>query len=300
MISALFSHQKYLFSRLKYLCLFILLLLVASPGFANAPDLLLANQYHSRLELADYRVSEKLDGVRAYWNGKELLSRQGNRFAVPAWFVENFPDHPLDGELWLGREAFDELSGIVRRSQPHEGWRRVRFMVFDLPDSDAIFDIRLQQLSAVVEESGSPFLTVVEHLPATTHKDLMRDLDAIVAAGGEGLMLRKADSLYRAGRSGDLLKVKKREDAEAKVIGHIPGKGKYTGQMGALLVEMPDGRRFRLGTGFTDAVRAAPPAPGSWVTFTYQGLTSKGLPRFASFWRERPEADLPEELMSVP
>lgn len=288
------------FPYLKHLSLLVCTLLFCCSGFANTPDLLLANQYHSHIVLSHYRVSEKLDGVRAYWNGQELLSRQGNRFAVPDWFVEDFPDQPLDGELWLGREAFDELSGIVRRSQPHEGWRRVRFMVFDLPDSSDIFDSRLQQLKALVEQSGSPFLSVVEHLPATTHKALMRQLDAIVAAGGEGLMLRKADSLYRGGRSGDLLKVKKREDAEAKVIGHIPGKGKYTGQMGALLVEMPDGRRFRLGTGFTDAVRASPPAPGSWVTFTYQGLTSKGLPRFASFWRERPESDLPEALRSAP
>lgn len=299
MISSLFFRLTCLFAHLKPL-LFVLLLPIPLSGFASSPELLLASQYHSGLNLADYRVSEKLDGVRAYWNGTALLSRQGNRFAVPAWFSENFPDRQLDGELWMGRESFDELSGIVRRNQPHEGWRRVRFMVFDLPDSRDIFDSRLQQLKEVVRQSGSPYLFVVEHLPATTHKALMRDLDSIVAAGGEGLMLRKADSTYRGGRSDDLLKVKKREDAEAKVVRHIPGKGKYTGQMGALLVEMPDGRRFRLGTGFTDAVRAAPPAPGSWVTFTYQGLTSKGLPRFASFWRERPEVDLPNESTAVP
>lgn len=261
--------------------------------FAQAPKLLLADHYSPHLPLANYRVSEKLDGVRAYWDGRQLVSRQGNVFAAPAWFVAKFPAQPLDGELWLGRGRFDELSGIVRQNLPHEGWRQVRFMVFDVPASDAVFDERLAQLHTQVKNSGSEFLAVVEHTPASTHKMLMAQLDDIVAKGGEGLMLRRGDSLYRAGRTGDLIKVKKLQDAEAQVIAHLPGKGKYLGKMGALLVELPDGKRFKVGTGFSDAQRAAPPAIGSWITFTYRGYTNTGLPRFASFLRERPAEDLP-------
>lgn len=260
---------------------------------AQAPKLLLADHYSPHLPLANYRVSEKLDGVRAYWDGRQLVSRQGNVFAAPAWFVAKFPAQPLDGELWLGRGRFDELSGIVRQSLPHEGWRQVRFMVFDLPASDAVFDERLVQLQTLVTQSGSEFLTVIEHAPASTHQALMAQLDDIVAKGGEGLMLRRGDSLYRAGRTNDLIKVKKLQDAEAQVIAHLPGKGKYLGKMGALLVELPDGKRFKVGTGFSDAQRAAPPAIGSWITFTYRGYTNTGLPRFASFLRERPAEDLP-------
>ncbi|MDY6948586.1 MAG: DNA ligase, partial [Pseudomonadota bacterium] len=118
---------------------------------------------------------------------------------------------------------------------------------------------------------------------------LHRHLDAIAAAGGEGVMLHREDSLYRAERSDDLLKLKPYQDAEARVVAHLPGQGKYLGMLGALLVRAADGTQFRIGTGFTDEQRRQPPPVGSWVTYSYHDRTGRGIPRFARFLRARPD-----------
>jgi len=253
----------------------------------GAPELALAGKYAGGLDLADYWVSEKLDGVRAYWDGKKLISRGGNAFAAPAWFVAAFPAAPLDGELWLGRGRFEETASVVTRSAPHEGWRQLRYMVFDLPASALPFDERLRELRALAAAADSPYLAVVAQEKIADHAALARRLDAVVAAGGEGLMLRRGSALYRGGRSGDLLKFKKFDDAEARVVAHNPGKGKFRGMMGSVTVEMENGTRFRIGSGFTNAQRRNPPPIGGTVTFRHQGLTAKGVPRFPVFWRLR-------------
>ena len=250
----------------------------------------LANAYRADIDLSRYWVSEKLDGVRARWDGEALYSRRGNRFNAPAWFVAGFPAEALDGELWMGRRTFDALSGAVRRKSPDaDAWRRIRYMVFDLPGLQGPFDERLQRMRQMFEDPPSPHIALVEQFRVASEAELMATLDRVVAGGGEGLMLRDGRSLHRAGRSDDLLKLKTYEDAEAVVVAHLPGKGKYTGQLGSLLVEMPDGRRFRLGTGFTDADRRDPPHLGATVTYKYTGTTVNGIPRFASFLRVRDE-----------
>ncbi|TCT18201.1 DNA ligase [Thiobaca trueperi] len=261
-----------------------------NPASSGKPALMLANTYQEGIDLSVYWVSEKLDGVRAYWNGKRLVSRGGNPIQSPDWFTAGFPSEPLDGELWMGRGTFERLSGAVRRQTPDpDVWRTVRFMVFDLPGVDAPFGQRLQSLRRILAGSPSHYLAPVEQFRVADHAELMARLDAVVAAGGEGLMLHRDGSSYRAGRTNDLLKVKPYQDAEARVIGHLPGQGKYAGMLGALLVEDREGRRFRLGSGFTDAQRRDPPSVGSLVTFKYRGYTNKGTPRFASFLRVRAE-----------
>lgn len=276
-------------SRLIYSA-YLLLLLFMPPVLADAPGLLLAKVYSDQEDLAQWWVSEKLDGVRAYWDGRHLISRQGNRFAAPAWFTAGFPDTPLDGELWMGRGTFDELSGTVRQQTPDDAqWRKVRYMVFDMPVPDLTFDERLARLTQLITEQGIDQLQLVKQYKVNNEQALMDDLEQVVARGGEGLMLHRGTSRYRAARSDDLLKLKTYEDAEAVVIAHLPGKGKYQGMMGALLVEMPDQRRFKIGTGFSDAQRADPPPIGSTITYKYFGKTSTQLPRFASFLRVRDE-----------
>ena len=237
-------------------------LLCASLLAAENPAPSLAKVYRGDVDLDYYWVSEKLDGVRALWDGAALYSRRGNRFNAPAWFVEGFPAAALDGELWMGRGTFEELSGTVRRRQTPDdaAWRRVRYMVFDLPGSPERFDERLRELGRLLADAPSARLVLVEQFRVASEAELMATLDRVVAAGGEGLMLRDGRSLHRSGRSDDLLKLKTYEDAEAVVVAHIPGKGKYADMMGSLVVEMPDGRRFKLGTGFTDAERRDPPA----------------------------------------
>ena len=274
--------------RFVFAALLALTASAAPAGEAEAPSLLLANVYRDDVDLDRYWVSEKLDGVRAYWDGERLRSRKGNPINAPSWFVEHLPRVPLDGELWMGRGTFERLSGAVRRRDPDEAqWRGIRFMVFDLPSSPATFDRRLQRLREMFETLASPHVALVEHFRVAGRAELMERLDRVVAGGGEGLMLHRGGSRYAGGRSDDLLKLKKHQDAEAVVIGHLPGKGRLAGLLGALLVETPEGLRFRLGSGFSDDERRDPPPPGATVTYKYYGKTRKGVPRFASFLRVR-------------
>lgn len=259
------------------------------------PRLMLATDYRGGGDASNYWVSEKLDGVRGRWDGRQLWTRGGQRISAPAWFTAKWPAIAMDGELWMGRGRFDEVSGLVRSGQPADAaWRRVRFMVFDLPDHGGVFEARVMQMRTLLPAVGVAWLQPVAQFRVDDAEQLDARLRQVVAAGGEGLMLHHRNAHYATGRSDSLLKYKPFQDAEARVVGHAPGKGKYENMLGALLVETPDGRRFRLGTGFTDIQRAEPPAVGSMVTYRYNGLTSKGLPRFARFLRVRHDPPPPD------
>lgn len=269
-----------------------LLALAAFPALpalaADAPALLLAQVYRPGLPLQDYWVSEKYDGVRGFWDGRTLRTRGGETVQAPAWFTAGWPEVPMDGELWAGRGRFSHAQSTTRQQQPGDvAWRQIRFMVFDLPGDKGTFDQRLPALSALVESLGQPWVQAVPQRRVANDAALQALLHRTVRAGGEGLMLHRGASLYRAGRSDDLIKVKTHEDTEARVVAHLPGKGRHAGRLGALLVETPSGQRFRLGAGFSDADRERPPPVGSWVTYRFRGTHDGGLPRFASFVRER-------------
>ena len=128
---------------LHFLLCSCVLFLVDAAVAEERPAIMLAQTYHSGLDVSQYWVSEKLDGVRARWDGKQLLSRGGNVFATPLWFVEGFPDQPLDGELWIARERYEDVMSIVTRMTPHEGWRQIRFVLFDLPEDTRRFEDRV-------------------------------------------------------------------------------------------------------------------------------------------------------------
>ncbi|PRC92321.1 DNA ligase [Solimicrobium silvestre] len=260
----------------------------ASEVNLSKPAILLAQNYHPSINLADYLVSEKLDGVRAIWDGKALRFRSGQVINAPAWFVAKLPAHALDGELWMGRRSFDRVSAATRRLVPLDAeWKAITYQVVELPGGAGTFSERLLMLKSSVAKMNAPWLQVPAQFTVVDDAALQLKLQKIVRAGGEGLMLHRADAVWQTGRSEVLLKLKMQLDAEAKVIAYLPGKGKYLGMMGALEVEMPDGKRFRLGTGFSDAQRRTPPEIGSMVTYRYRDLTPQGLPRFANFLRIR-------------
>jgi DNA ligase-1 len=253
---------------------------------AVGPALPLLGIWSDGLDPAGFLVSEKYDGVRGVWDGTSLRHRSGRSVAAPAWFIAQLPPTPLDGELWLGHGRFDELSGIVRKEQPVDTeWRQVRYMVFELPGAAGSFAERALQLAAIVRERATPQLVAVDQISVTDREALRHRLAQTVAQGGEGLVLHRADALYGTGRSDAVMKLKPTLDAEATVVGHHAGKGKYQGQLGALEVRMPDGRQFLIGSGLSDALRREPPPIGSVITYRYRSLTSTGLPRFASFLR---------------
>jgi DNA ligase-1 len=268
------------------------LLLVSAPAtYADtppAPALLLAKVASPKLDPTPYWVSEKLDGVRALWDGRQLRFRSGNPVPAPAWFIAALPPQALDGELWIARNRFEQVSGIVRRQQPVDAdWRQVRYMIFELPDAPGSFTTRIAQLRAIVSAANVPWLHAVEQFRVSSHAALMQQMNAVVQGGGEGLMLHRADAPYLTGRQDVLLKLKPWQDTEATVVGYTPGSGKYSGLTGALEVQMPDGKRFLIGSGLPDAVRRNPPALGSLITYRYQALTQDGVPRFARYLRVR-------------
>jgi DNA ligase 1 len=272
----------------KWLMCLLLLVCMSSHSAVNVPPLLLANVLGPDIDVTQYLVSEKYDGVRAIWDGTTLRFRSGREVIAPAWFIKKLPATPLDGELWLARRKFDELSGIVRKTVPVDSqWQHVKYMVFELPDAPGNFAARYEKIRDIAAAAQWPQLQAVEQTRVAHRTELKRRLDAIVKAGAEGLMLHRADAPYVTGRSDALLKLKPLLDTEATVIRVVAGKGKHTGKMGALEVKTKGGVVFRLGTGFSDAQRSNPPALGSLVTYTYREITPNGKPRFASFLRVR-------------
>lgn len=254
----------------------------------QVPPLLLAQEAPAWPDPAGFLVSEKYDGVRAYWDGQVLRFRSGLPIDAPRGFIERLPPVPLDGELWLGRGRFEALSAIVRRRQPDvASWLTLRYMVFELPGSPGDFASRAQHIESIVRHSAWPQLIAVEQGTLPSPLALQRRLQELTAAGGEGLMLHRADAAYVAGRSHDLLKLKPLHDAEGRVLAHLAGRGRHAGRLGALRLRTAQDVEFTLGTGFSDAQREAPPAVDSIVSFTHRGFTADGVPRFASFLRVR-------------
>ena len=238
-----------------------------------------------------YWISEKFDGVRACWTGDRLLTRTGKPIcAPPAWTAGLPRGVALDGELTLGRGRFQDTVSVVRtrKSGREDEWDAVRYQVFDAPATDGAFEARLAVVARAA--AASPVIVAVPQVRCRGPAHLSALLRATLDAGGEGLMLRAAASPYEAGkRTHALLKVKRFRDAEAVVVEHVAGRGKHAGRMGALRVACVDtGQVFKIGTGFTDAQRADPPAVGSTVTYKYQEKTRAGMPRFPVFLRVCP------------
>ena len=271
----------------------LFLIALASAPFSSLlaqqkSDVLLANNYRAGMAVTDFLVSEKYDGVRAVWDGISLHTRAGRVINAPAWFTKNLPQTPLDGELWLAHGKFDALSGAVRKDVPNdEEWHGISYMIFELPNAPGTFAMRAKRIVEIVKQANIPYLKAVTQFRVKDETELNLRLNKVVADGGEGLMLHRADALYTTGRSDVLLKLKLLYDAEATVVAYTAGRGKNKGKLGALVVETPEGVQFKLGTGFSDAQRANPPKIGSTITYTYKDITKNGKPKFASFLRVR-------------
>ncbi|MEK6200974.1 MAG: DNA ligase [Desulfobulbaceae bacterium] len=270
---------------LKQVLFCLWLLLCCLPLKSYALDVMLPRVYADNIDIAGWLVSEKLDGVRAYWNGKILLSKNGNPLHAPGLFCHNFPPFPLEGELWGGRGTFEKTVSIVKRQQAHDGWLELKFAIFDVPQEPGGFRQRLQKATDWFHTHPASFAFVIPQKTIQGKEELQAEMQQVEKLGGEGLIVRKPDTLYSRGRSDEILKVKSYLDMEAKVIAHIGGKGKNSGRLGSLLVEIPGKIRFKIGTGFSDAERENPPPVGAIITFKYFGFLKSGRPRFPSFLR---------------
>ena len=252
-------------------------------------DVMLAEIYKQGIDARQYWVSEKLDGVRARWDGQQLISRGGMVFSPPTWFIAGFPSIPLDGELWIARGRYEETSSIVRKKEPHEGWRAVRFMIFDMPEHGGTFTQRVFAMRELIEQTNAPYLSIITQQTVNSEDELRKRLQAVLNLEGEGLMLHRKTAQYASGRTHALLKLKPFTDAEATVIGYRPGKGKFSGQVGSLKVRSDQGVIFYVGSGLSNEQRRNPPPLHSRITFRYQGFTKYGVPRFPVFLRIRHE-----------
>ncbi|WP_281559704.1 DNA ligase [Thalassomonas sp. RHCl1] len=252
------------------------------------PEIQLASRYQGQENISEFFISEKLDGVRGYWTGKQLLTRRGNIIKTPVFFTIGWPNIPLDGELWLGRNRFEQVSATVRTFKAKaEDWQQIRFMIFDLPDHKGTFSKRIKAMQAIVTATNNPYLKMISQEKLPSVSSLQARLKQVVDNGGEGLMLHHRDAYYQSGRNALVMKLKQYQDAEAVVLAHNPGTGKYLDKLGSLLVKTSEGIIFKIGTGFSDQEREFPPPIGSTITYRYTGKTKNGVPRFASFMRQR-------------
>jgi len=259
----------------------LLLILLFTSLFAEKPELFLLNKYDEDLNVTSWYMSEKLDGVRAYWDGEKLISRGGKVFAAPSFFTKEFPKHKLDGELWSKRDDFSNISSIVNRKKPHLSWKNLTYNIFEAPDTKGNL---LQRLSLVKE---TQYIKIIKQIRVKDKKHLDDFLKIVEKKGGEGVVVRDGSLDYYIGRDNNALKVKSYIDEECKVVAHNDGHGKYKGRLGSLSCKMKNNKIIKIGSGFSDEQRKNPPKIDAIITFKYYGLTSKGNPRFPVFLRVR-------------
>jgi DNA ligase-1 len=254
--------------------------------WGEKPNLLLLKSYNTDINVTNWLMSEKLDGVRAYWNGKELVSRNGKTFSAPQWFTKDFPPFEIDGELWTSRGDFENVISIVNTQTPHEGWKQIFYNIFEVPNQKGGLLMRLEVLDKWLMKNPNKFIKILPQMVCNNEHHLKEELKRVEALGAEGLVVRNPKALYVGKRSSSSLKVKSFQDDECKVIGYTNGQGKFEVLVGALLCEWKD-RTLKIGSGFSDEDRKNPPMLDANITFKYNGLTKYGNPKFPVFLRVR-------------
>ncbi len=271
--------------------LLILLFTFSNQLVANDSVLLLKTYNADNDKVIGWLMSEKLDGIRAIWDGETLLSKQGKPIYAPDWFVQQLPPFAIDGELWTQRNDFENISSIVRQQQPDHRWQQIGYHIFEVPNQSGGLLNRLAVLTRFLNKHPSSFIHIIQQRKIDSQHQLKQQLEQVTANGGEGLVVRNPDTPYHTGRSDQALKIKHYQDAECIVIGYKAGKGKYAGQTGSLECKLDSGLIIFLGSGLSDQQRKTPPALGSLVTFKYYGLTKHNKPRFPVFLRIREQPD---------
>lgn len=279
----------------------IISLLILGFSLAFCEDILLLSVYKEKdfkdKNLSSYLMSEKFDGVRGIWNGKEFKTRQGNLIKTPPFFTQNFPNFALDGELWIARAKFDEISALVRTNDSNESlWQKVSYKVFDVPNACEEFKLypctlknRLKVLEQYLQTNSSSYIQIIPQIPIKDKKHLKDFYENIIKNQGEGVVIRKNNAPYERFRSKEALKLKPYNDAECQVIGYTQGKGKFQGLVGSLICKMPNNKIIKIGSGLKLKDRQNPPKIGSIITYKFNKLTKNGLPRFPVFLRVRDE-----------
>ncbi|PVX32734.1 DNA ligase-1 [Pasteurella langaaensis DSM 22999] len=265
--------------------LFLFNLLCLQSAVGNPPDLMLL-QHYEKQDVTGWVISEKLDGIRGYWDGSQLYTRQNQILTPPHYFLRDFPPFAIDGELFSQRGQFEKISSIVR-SQKDKGWESLALHVFDVPTAKGNLFERLAVLEDYLKTHPTPYIKIIKQTPIQSPQHIQQFLKEIEGLNGEGVVIRNPNAPYEFGkRSTQILKLKTALDEECTVIEHHKGKGQFANVLGSLTCENQRGR-FKIGSGFTLKQRTNPPPIGSVITYKYRGLTNSGKPRFATYWREK-------------
>ena len=260
----------------------LLFLLIPFILFASKPNLLLLKTYKNQ-NIDGWVMSEKLDGIRAYWNGKMLLSRGGHQIYAPKWFIKDYPPFEIDGELWTKRNDFENISSIVRDKIPSENWKDIKYYIFEVPNAKGNLYQRLEK----VKKYENKYIRIIPQIKIKDKNHLDKFLKEIESKKGEGVVVRDGSVSYINKRTSKALKVKSFKDTECKIIGYTQGKGKYQGLIGAIICQLENNIEFKIGSGLSDELRKIPPKIGEIITFKYQSFTKYGKPRFPVYLRIR-------------
>lgn len=235
--------------------------------------------------------SEKLDGVRAFWDGKNLYSKGGKLLTPPSFFTQNFPPFAIEGELWSKRGDFENIVSILKSTKKKEKWRELKFYIFEVPNQQGGILKRLEVLEAYLASQPAPFISIIPQLPLNTLQALQDALSAITQAGGEGVVVREKDAPYYTGRNKKAMKLKLYEDRECKITSYVQGKGKFENLVGSIICLDGD-VEFKIGSGMSEDFRKNPPKVGTIITYKYFGLNKNKLPKFPVFLRIRSDESL--------
>ena len=250
--------------------------------YAETPQLFLLKTYSEDMNVTGWVMSEKLDGVRAFWDGEKLISRSGRIFNAPSSFTCEFPSFALDGELWISRGNFEHIVSITNTRSSNSRWEELTYNVFEVPNQEGDLLERLSKVKPFVSKT----LRVIKQIKVRSQDDVKVYFDAIIEQGGEGIVLRNYHVPYYVGRNKKSLKYKPFFDAECTVVSILEGKGKYKNLMGALSCKY-NGKLIKIGSGFSDDERKKPPKIGTLITFKYYGFTRLGNPKYSVFLRVR-------------
>lgn len=263
--------------------------LLFSPAFANPPttlkpDLFLLTTYNKQ-EFTGWIMSEKYDGIRGFWDGKQLFSRGGQVINAPKWFTRHYPPFAIDGELWTKRNDFENISSIVRTQVPDNRWHQITHQIFEVPNQSGGLLDRLTILQTYLSQHPTTPIHIIKQTSIKQKSEVKYFLHQVISQGGEGVVVRNPNTPYQTGRLKSALKVKPYFDTECLVIEILTGKGKYRDKMGSLLCTTNTKKQVKIGSGFTDRQRQNPPKIGDKITFKYYGFTKKGSFKYPVFLR---------------
>lgn len=261
--------------------IFIILLIMIN---LNSIELQKPKIYDSqKYEINNWYMSEKLDGIRGYWDGEKLYSKNGNIIYAPDWFTNDFPKFKLDGELWTKRDDFENIQNIVLDKKPSLKWEEITYNIFEVPEAKGNFDDRLKIIKNYLNSNQNKYIKIIPQINCKNQEDLELYLEELINKKAEGIIIKNPKIEYFKGRSNDILKVKKFYDDEGIVIGLNYKDEKFK----SLIIKQKNNVVFNLGGGFSDKERLNPPKTGDIVTYKYYGFTKYNKPKFASFLRIR-------------